>query len=61
MVSTLAEALEEPHFRERRLFDERVGNRSGCSIPALPVPVVPSMRARGGQVLSAPALGERAR
>ena len=59
VVRTLAEALEEPHFRERGLFDEAIDDGAGNTIPALPVPVVPAMRARAGQVLSAPALGER--
>jgi len=61
IVSTLAEALDDPHFRERGLFDERVLNDAGEEIPALPVPVVPALRARRGQRQRAPALGEHDR
>ena len=61
IVGTLEEALAEPHFRARGLFDERLENEAGAAIPALPVPVVPQLRARRGAPARAPALGERER
>ena len=61
IVSTLEEALAEPHFRARGLFDERLENEAGEVIPALPVPVVPALRARRGEPARAPALDERER
>jgi crotonobetainyl-CoA:carnitine CoA-transferase CaiB-like acyl-CoA transferase len=54
-VRTLEEALADPHFRARGLFDHalQAGDRS---IPAVPVPVAPAFRkpAPAGY----PALGE---
>lgn len=58
IVRTLAEALEDPHFRERGLLNERVANETGDEIPALPVPVAPALRAHLGRVRSTPALDE---
>jgi crotonobetainyl-CoA:carnitine CoA-transferase CaiB-like acyl-CoA transferase len=60
IVKTVEEALAEPHFGERGLFDERIVNEVGDEIPALPVPIVPALRAWLGTPRSAPALGEPA-
>jgi alpha-methylacyl-CoA racemase len=55
VVRTLEEALLDPHFRARGLFDHelRAGERS---MPALPVPVAPGFRSAAPA--GSPALGE---
>ena len=57
IVRTVREALEDPHFRARGLFDAAVANNEGDEIPALPVPVDRSLRPYADQSLPAPALG----
>ena len=42
LVNSLAEAVQDPHFRERGLFDYRVG--ADAAIPALPIPVASQFR-----------------
>jgi crotonobetainyl-CoA:carnitine CoA-transferase CaiB-like acyl-CoA transferase len=44
IMSTLAEALADPHFIERGLFARRVRAPNGSELPALPVPIAPSLR-----------------
>jgi alpha-methylacyl-CoA racemase len=55
IVASLEEALAEPHFRARGLFDRKLdgGDRS---IPAVPVPVVPEFQS--AEPRGYPALGE---
>jgi alpha-methylacyl-CoA racemase len=55
IVASLEEALEDPHFRTRGLFDHAL-EAGGRTIPALPVPVAPEFRNRDGK--THPALGE---
>ncbi len=55
IVRTLEEALADPHFRARGLFDHEL-QAAGRSIPALPVPVAPEFRSAGSK--SFPVLGE---
>jgi crotonobetainyl-CoA:carnitine CoA-transferase CaiB-like acyl-CoA transferase len=43
IVQDMAEALADPHFRARGLFDRRVVDGS-ASLTAVPVPVVPQFR-----------------
>lgn len=57
VVKTVEEAMDDPHFRARGIFDERVANDEGDIISALPIPVSPRFRTRRGEALSAPALG----
>ena len=57
VVSDVKEAVNDPHFRARGLFDYRLVNDLGASIPALPVPVIPAFRGDKSLALSAPALG----
>ena len=59
IVRSLEEALADPHFRERGLFAERLGNGRGDEMPALPVPIDRAFRAALGEVRNAPPLGER--
>jgi crotonobetainyl-CoA:carnitine CoA-transferase CaiB-like acyl-CoA transferase len=43
VVATVEEAMRDPHFRARGLFDRRLG-LDGKSIPALPVPIAEEFR-----------------
>jgi alpha-methylacyl-CoA racemase len=47
VVATVEEAMQDPHFQARGLFDRRLA-LDGRSIPALPVPIADSFR--GGAV-----------
>jgi crotonobetainyl-CoA:carnitine CoA-transferase CaiB-like acyl-CoA transferase len=55
VVRTIREALGDPHFRERGLFDRRVEGDRG-TIAALPMPLDPSLR-RPDEQLGYPRLG----
>jgi crotonobetainyl-CoA:carnitine CoA-transferase CaiB-like acyl-CoA transferase len=44
IMSTLEEALADPHFAARGLFAHRVAGPSGQTMPALPVPIDPAFR-----------------
>lgn len=44
VVATLEEALADPHFAARGLFDRRVSAPDGKEMPALPVPLAPQFR-----------------
>ena len=55
IVRTLQEAVSDPHFRARGLFDHEL-RAAGRSIPAVPVPVVPGFR--NAAPAGYPALGE---
>lgn len=56
IVASLEEALRDPHFVGRGLFEHRVSAVSGATMPALPVPVAPQFRERPGSK-PAPQLG----
>jgi crotonobetainyl-CoA:carnitine CoA-transferase CaiB-like acyl-CoA transferase len=56
IVSSVEEALRDPHFAARGVFDARLA-AAGGEIPALPVPVHDAFRVQGA-ALSYPALGE---
>ncbi len=55
VVRTLEEAVRDIHFRARGLFERKV-TLPGHVLPALPVPVVPSLRA-GAAAAAAPTVG----
>jgi alpha-methylacyl-CoA racemase len=44
IVASLEEALRDPHFSARGLFEHRVEGASGKTIPALPLPISPEFR-----------------
>jgi crotonobetainyl-CoA:carnitine CoA-transferase CaiB-like acyl-CoA transferase len=44
IVASLEEALRDPHFVERGLFDAKVVAPSGATLPALPLPIAPRFR-----------------
>jgi alpha-methylacyl-CoA racemase len=56
MVKSLQEAAATPHFRERGLFDARIGGPGGAEIPALPVPIARAFV--GASARKSPELGE---
>jgi crotonobetainyl-CoA:carnitine CoA-transferase CaiB-like acyl-CoA transferase len=57
IMSTLEEALVDPHFAARGLFSHRVAGPSGQTMPALPVPIDPAFRDDPMRVKSVPKLG----
>ena len=57
VVKTVEEALADPCFRARGLFDAGLANEEGDEIAALPVPIAPQFRVARSKVLSAPAPG----
>jgi alpha-methylacyl-CoA racemase len=57
VVVDLEHALADPHFQARGLFDHRLVNEHGKTMPALPVPIDSGFRAPTGTVLAAPPLG----
>lgn len=48
VVASLEEALQDPHFVQRGLFDPKVTAPSGATIPALPLPIAPQFRDPAG-------------
>ena len=56
IVATLEEALRDPHFVGRGLFEHKVSGASGATMPALPVPIDPAFRARQ-KIMPLPTLG----
>ncbi len=57
IVKSVREAMQDEHFRQRGVFNAKLVNERGDSMPATPVPIVPSLRAHGDDGLAAPALG----
>jgi crotonobetainyl-CoA:carnitine CoA-transferase CaiB-like acyl-CoA transferase len=45
VVATVEEALADPQFRARGLFDRVLRNEAGDTLPALPTPLAPGLRA----------------
>jgi crotonobetainyl-CoA:carnitine CoA-transferase CaiB-like acyl-CoA transferase len=58
VMATLEEALRDPHFVERGLFAHKVAGPSGATMPALPVPIDPTFRAKPSDVKPMPKLNE---
>ncbi len=54
---SLQEALADPHFAMRRLFDPVLENDDGAHTPALPVAVAPQFRGDPAEAKRAPSLG----
>ena len=48
IVVPLEEAMRDPHFVARGLFDHTVESASGKTIPALPLPIAPEFRDKPG-------------
>jgi crotonobetainyl-CoA:carnitine CoA-transferase CaiB-like acyl-CoA transferase len=56
IVSSLEEALQDPHFVARGLFAYSVAGASGAIMPALPIPVCPLFREAPGTIKRSPEL-----
>lgn len=56
IVRSVQEAMQDPHFAERGLFDREVTNAEGAALTALPTPVAPALRTQAKAVPS-PLLG----
>jgi crotonobetainyl-CoA:carnitine CoA-transferase CaiB-like acyl-CoA transferase len=54
IVQDIRSALDDPHFSARGLFDRRLTNEEGDSIPALPVPIVPQFRGPSRDAVAPP-------
>jgi crotonobetainyl-CoA:carnitine CoA-transferase CaiB-like acyl-CoA transferase len=61
IMSTLEEALRDPHFAARGLFSHRVAGPSGQTMPALPVPIDPAFRDDPARVKAVRKLGGKDR
>jgi crotonobetainyl-CoA:carnitine CoA-transferase CaiB-like acyl-CoA transferase len=59
VVVTIRDALNDPHFRARGLFDHVLVNEDGRKLPALPVPIDSAFRAPPETAIAAPALGAK--
>ena len=57
IVKSVQEAMQDEHFRQRGVFNAKLVNEHGDSMPATPMPIVASLRAHGEDELAAPALG----
>jgi alpha-methylacyl-CoA racemase len=56
-IVNLEQAVRDPHFNARGLFERQVATRFGRALGALPVPVCAAFRSDAAEV-AAPALGE---
>ncbi len=57
IVADVRQALDDPHFRARGVFDHVLVNEAGARMPALPVPVDAQFRSPASEPASAPPLG----
>ena len=57
IMATLEEAMRDPHFVARGLFDHKVAGPTGVTMAALPVPIDLAFRAPAGTVKAMPKLG----
>jgi crotonobetainyl-CoA:carnitine CoA-transferase CaiB-like acyl-CoA transferase len=55
VVASLEEAVRDPHFVERGLFERRIASASGKTLPALPLPLAPQFRRPPDEAAPAPA------
>lgn len=58
IVRTAEEAMGDPHFAARGVFDAELVNESGEVIRALPTPIAPTFRRKADGPRHAPRLGE---
>ena len=57
IVVPLEQAIQDPHFVERGLFDHKIESAAGKTMPALPLPIAPNFREKPG-AKKAPPLGK---
>jgi crotonobetainyl-CoA:carnitine CoA-transferase CaiB-like acyl-CoA transferase len=53
IVASVEEALRDPQFADRGLFEHQLKGPSGATTMALPVPIAPGYRAAPGAVATA--------
>ncbi len=58
VVQSLAEAMQDAHFRARGVFEAELINESGATVAALPTPIARNFRPSETTPRSAPRLGE---
>lgn len=56
IVQSVEQAMQDPHFQARGLFDHRLLNETGDALIALPVPVTPGLR-KHSPIAKSPSLG----
>jgi crotonobetainyl-CoA:carnitine CoA-transferase CaiB-like acyl-CoA transferase len=56
IVATLEEAMDDPHFKARGIFDHKLANGECAVMPALPLPIDAIFRASTEEVLGSPRL-----
>jgi crotonobetainyl-CoA:carnitine CoA-transferase CaiB-like acyl-CoA transferase len=57
IVAKASDAFADPHYVARGVFNHVLANPEGATMPALPVPLDPSFRARAAAAIASPALG----
>lgn len=57
LVKTVQEAMCDPHYHLRGVFEHTLENEYGDTLPAVPIPISPNFRANPSEHRSAPALG----
>ena len=57
IVADLREALQDPHYTARGLFEHQMRGNDGQTIPALPMPIAEAFRGSPAEALAAPGLG----
>ena len=58
VANTLEEAVQDDHYLERGLFDQKIQNESGSLVNALPLPIVPELQSSRSSPKKVPSLGE---
>ncbi len=58
IVKTLDEALQDPHFQARKLFEAKLTNEQGQHIPALPTCLAPIFRPQTKFAIKSPVLND---
>ena len=58
IVQSIREAMDDPHFRARGVFDRRLVNEEGAQIAGLPTPIARSFVANPDGAAPAPRLGD---
>ena len=56
IITSLENAIRDPHFVQRGLFDYGVAGPSGAKMPAVPVPISPEFREPPGTIKSPPSI-----
>ena len=58
VANTLEEAVQDQHYLERGLFDQKIEKESGSLVNALPLPIVPELQRSTPSPKKVPSLGE---